>query len=66
VRIFFNKITLAATASENNMSNTSQSTQAAQGQHPALVRYMPGLHLVIGTADITVHNHPDSITQIKL
>jgi hypothetical protein len=66
VRIFFNKITLAAIASENNMSDAPQSTQAAQGYHPALVRNMPGLHLVIGTADITVHNLPDSITQINL
>jgi hypothetical protein len=66
VRVFFNEIAFATTASENNMGDTFQGTQAAQGHHSALAGNMPSLQPVIGTADITVHCHPISITQINL
>ena len=66
MRVFFNEIAFATTASEDNMGDTFQSTQAAQGHNPALIGKMPGLDPVIGTADITVHCHPTSIIHIEL
>jgi hypothetical protein len=53
VRILGDEIISAAGAFENDMGHSPESTEAAEGHHPALISDMPGLNLIIGPANIT-------------
>jgi hypothetical protein len=54
VRIFSDKIISAAGAFEDDMSDSPESTEAAEGHHLTLIGNVPGLHSKIRPADITV------------
>jgi hypothetical protein len=53
MRIFGDKIISAAGTFEDDVRNRPESTQAAEGHHPALIGNVPGLHPKIRPADIT-------------
>jgi hypothetical protein len=61
VGIFSDKIIFAAGAFENDMSDSPEGTQAAEGHHPAPIGNMSGLHLKIGPADITSNQFAPSL-----
>jgi hypothetical protein len=64
VGIFSDKVTVAAGAFKDDMRDSPEGTEAADGNHPAFIGNMSGLHLKIGSANITGSQYAPSLSGI--